>query len=102
MTRFNDNTLHPVRGALSIRLDHTNNTHFPVRSPVARARCGLHRYVLGKEKLGDVVYCDTCHVCLCVDCFKDFHSIQNLEGKKAALKRRMEATDKQVARMPPK
>ena len=98
MTRFSDNTLHPERGALAIRLDHVNNTHFPTRSPVGRGRCGLHRYVTGKEKLGDVVYCDTCQVCL----FKDSHTIANIQAQKRALQRRMEASDKQVARMPQK
>jgi hypothetical protein len=87
--RISDSTLHPYTGALACRL-YQHLPHFPVTPNTKRPpKCALHRWATGGEAYRAQVFgCDQCEVCLCLDCFKVFHSEVDIVGIKGDLNRK--------------
>ena len=88
--RVNDATLHPINGALKMRLDHTN-FHFPLQNKKKYAGCQLHKWACNEitKYKRDLCYCSECKVTLCLECNKDFHSITNIVDKKEKIRKRI-------------
>ena len=90
----NDASLHPLHGKLKIRLDHTQE-HFPnddVRQTYTFC-CALHRWATAPkrvQKRDRVVLCVTCRVALCMQCFRKFHVIHDVDRLRTAVKKVIE------------
>ena len=82
--RITDDALKPT-GALCIRLDDTKD-HLPDKAKQS-ARCSLHRYV-GVETEKQVMYCATCNINLCVNCYRFFHKIPDPKSLTMAAKKK--------------
>jgi hypothetical protein len=80
--QFTDKTL-AVSGILSIRLESTAS-HLPVPSK-PDAKCQMHRWVGFPNKRSDLMSCEDCHVSICVQCYKRFHTVQDLVAIKGDL-----------------
>jgi len=91
--RVNDKGLHPQTGALRVRINHFNTFHCPQPIMNTETCCQLHRWALGRkngchgqmrEKL---LNCSICGVNLCIDCFKTFHTVEDLVAVKEDMKK---------------
>ena len=82
VTRITDATL-DERGALRCRLERSLD-HLCER-PTKRTRCSLHWWAGKCRKESDIVFCPTCNVHLCVDCYGPFHRIPSLVPMKKQL-----------------
>jgi hypothetical protein len=78
----NDSSL-SENGLLQCRLD-TTLSHLPSRKRGDRPQCALHRWT-GNRKAGDVLYCRSCNIHLCIDCYEIFHTRSNLVATKEQL-----------------
>jgi hypothetical protein len=88
--RMEDNALHPYTGFLACRL-YQHVPHFPVPSDHLKVqpKCALHRWATGGGMYrAQVFVCDQCKVCLCLDCFKVFHTEADIVGMKGELSRK--------------
>jgi hypothetical protein len=81
--QFTDKTL-AVGGILSIRLESTAS-HFPMPSTKPDAKCQMHRWVDFPNKRSNLLSCEDCHVSICVQCYKRFHTVVDLVVTKADL-----------------
>jgi hypothetical protein len=70
-------------GLLQCRLD-TTLTHLPSRKRGNRPQCALHSWT-GIRKERDILYCRSCNIHLCVDCYEIFHTRSNLVATKEQL-----------------
>jgi hypothetical protein len=80
--KFTDNSLHED-GCLKIRLQRQLG-HFPSRPCSKNSRCLLYGWA-GSRKEGELMFCETCNVHLCIDCFSIFHTRANLVDIKKEL-----------------
>ena len=86
--RVNDKTLHPENGSLRLRLDHYGVFHCAIAPHSKRPACQLHRWAIGREigshgqMRDNIVCCSACHVNLCPQCFKTFHTVADLPSNK--------------------
>jgi hypothetical protein len=80
--KFTDNSLHED-GCLKIRLQRQLG-HFPSRPCNKNSRCLLHGWA-GTRKEGELMFCETCNVHLCIDYFSFFHTCANLVDIKKEL-----------------
>jgi hypothetical protein len=80
--KFTDNSLHED-GCLKVRLQRQLG-HFPSRPCNKNSRCLLHGWA-GSRKEGELMFCETCNVHLCIDCFNIFHTRANLVDIKKEL-----------------
>lgn len=69
--------------SLSSRLNNDLN-HFPTET-LDKARCTLHRWASKIETTKDVYKCSSCHINLCVFCWKHFHKVPHLLESKSIL-----------------
>jgi hypothetical protein len=85
--KMNEANLHPTTGALAGRLG-TEVKHFLVTSTAkVPPKCALHRWATdGEVYRAHVFECDQCKVCLCIECFKLFHTEEDIVGMKWELK----------------
>ena len=81
-TRMTDEALKP-NGSLSCRLQAAYD-HLPERPHTNKARCALHRWA-GVEYRASMLYCLTCNVNLCLNCYKNFHQNVNILQTKKSL-----------------
>jgi hypothetical protein len=84
-----DKTLHPTSGSLCKRLDKSLE-HFPESPNRESARCAVHRWAMGDNRLEychSILKCSECKVSLCYGCFRLFHTERSFVKKKAELKR---------------
>ena len=70
-------------GALQCRLN-TTMCHLPSRKRGSRPQCALHSWT-GSRNQSDILYCRTCNINLCVDCYKIFNTRSDLVGTKEQL-----------------
>ena len=77
-----DSTLAP-NGLLKCRFD-TSLSHLPLRKKGDRPKCALHRWA-GTRKQGEILYCESCNVHLCIDCYTTFHTHFDLVAVKTQL-----------------
>jgi hypothetical protein len=83
-----DKTLHPISGSICKRLDRSLE-HFPESPNKTSARCAVHRWAMGDNRLeycNSIMKCSECKVSLCFGCFRLFHTQPNLVNRKAELK----------------
>ena len=74
---FTDKTLDAYSGALRCRLDR-HFAHLPERGDKKVNSCQLC-YWKNKERVrSQVLRCNTCQILLCIDCFKPFHEVADL------------------------
>ena len=82
LKRINDSSLDPHNGYYKCRLS-LQHDHLP-EIPKGRHRCLLHRWA-GKDCRAQIMYCPTCNVTLCVQCYKPFHTKTDLIRCKIAI-----------------
>jgi hypothetical protein len=70
-------------GALRCRLD-TTMSHLPSRKRGKRPQCALHNWIDARKNT-DILYCQSCNINLCIDCYEIFHTVPNLVGTKRQL-----------------
>lgn len=70
-------------GDLKCRLDKTLN-HFPKSCSSSNPQCALHQWA-GSVSQNQILFCPTCKVNLCIDCFELFHTESDLSSKKERL-----------------
>jgi hypothetical protein len=70
-------------GLLQCRLD-TTLSHLPSRKRGNRPQCGLHAWTATRMQ-SDILYCRSCNIHLCVDCYEIFHTRSNLVATKEQL-----------------
>ena len=75
--KFSDASLDPKKGSLCIRLDR-NKDHFPEQVTSKNSKCQLHHWLSKDRVRSQLMRCNTCHVTLCLNCFKSFHVCENL------------------------
>jgi hypothetical protein len=95
-----DNTLQPISGSLFKRLNKSLD-HFPESPNKQTARCAVHRWAMGDNRLeycNSIMKCSECRVSLCYGCFRLFHTEANLVNRKAELKRQFFAQFKKEKR----
>ena len=74
---FTNKTLDAYSGALRCRLDR-HFAHLPERGDKKVNSCQLC-YWKNKERVrSQVLRCNTCQILLCIDCFKPFHEVADL------------------------
>ena len=93
--QLSDASLAPT-GKLKCRLNFYDFRHLPVTKESAGkpfAKCSLHRWACGRdgEVRGGISICEDCNVSLCVDCYKVFHTQEDLTSVKEELKEGLEA-----------
>jgi len=90
---LNDNSISNPSGPFARRLDRMYN-HYPEFATDARPYCALHRYVGKLEERRHVYRCTHCKINLCIDCFREFHTRENIKEKKANLAMMMQSRKK--------
>jgi hypothetical protein len=70
-------------GILQCRLD-TTLSHLPSKKEGNRPQCALHSWT-GIRKERDILYCRSCNIHLCIDCYEIFHTRSNLVATKEKL-----------------
>jgi hypothetical protein len=70
-------------GLLQCQLD-TTLSHLPSRKKGNRPQCGLHACT-GTRMQSDILYCQSCNIHLCVDCYGIFHTHSNIVATKEQL-----------------
>jgi len=83
-----DASVDSANGPFGKRLDRFVG-HWPLK-PDKRQYCALHRYCIKLDVRKDVVACSYCNINLCLDCFKLFHTLENLAERKAEIAKKME------------
>jgi hypothetical protein len=97
--QFTDKTL-AVGGILCSRLDITV-THFPV-PPKPDAKCQMHRWAGFPNKRSELMSCEDCHVSICLQCYKRFHTVEDLLGIKDDLIKEFKEDSDKNSRTGPK
>ena len=77
-TRFTTLALHPQNGSLNGRLNHVMFSHLATRSDKKEASCQLCHFIKNKRVRAQLLKCEDCNVILCVDCYKTFHTVDDL------------------------
>lgn len=93
--RINETTLEPITGKLRNRIVYggpNNIRHLPVVCDQKEPICALHRYAHGRDNnegkmRAQCMWCDDCHVTLCIKCYHLFHTIKNPKQLKAEVLR---------------
>lgn len=80
-TRLDDPALQS--GRFNCRLDHTLD-HFPVERKSKNAECALHKWAAKVRTESQVMLCRTCNLHLCLQCYRLFHTENNLLASKQA------------------
>ena len=82
-TAVNDDSMDPRTGKLRNCLTVGHGLHMPEESTI-EAKCGLHFWATRERKRGGkILHCSTCKVSLCINCFKLFHTVQEVDNLKA-------------------
>ena len=76
---ISDASLHPEKGALKERL--VRGGHWPEVSKGKDVCCQLHRWGTGRKYRAKIVTCKQCKVNLCIDCFYEFHTKREFNGR---------------------
>jgi len=83
-----DASVDSTTGPFGKRLDRFVG-HWPLK-PDKRQHCALHCYCVKADIRKDVVTCSYCQINLCLDCFKLFHTLENLAKRKADIAKMMD------------
>ena len=100
--RINEKTLDPITGKLRNRIVYggpDNLRHLPNVCDQKEPICALHRFAHGRDNnegkvRAQCMWCDDCHVTLCIKCFHLFHTIKNPKQLKAEVIRATKITAK--------
>ena len=66
-------------------------THLPVMPSSSHSDCQVHKWA-GKRTRKQVAYCPDCNVCLCIRCYKLFHTVLDLRSVKADIQNDIEVS----------
>ena len=55
-------------------------------------RCSLHPWAKNMKKQKQIVKCETCGIYLCVECYKNFHTIQDVDTLRCSVETTAEKT----------
>ena len=75
---LNDAALCTRAGAYKHRLSVSQGAHFPMTPTENDPRCSLHSWAKNMKIRKQIVKCETCGIHLCVECYKNFHTIQDV------------------------
>ena len=70
-----------------------DDLHHVIR-PKSNDVCQVHKYFGLEPSSNSLMYCTTCHVCMCVDCFKPFHEIESINQLREEVKKNNEKYNK--------
>mgnify|MGYP002052416167 CR=1 FL=1 len=90
-SRVCESSLNPYSGALKCCIN-CNISHLPTKCRSAKDYCQLHYWCTTKRITFSCAFCYNCNVVLCMDCYETFHSVWDLQEKKAELKEKMSKT----------
>ena len=76
---LNDAALCTRAGAYKHRLSMSQGAHLPMTPTANDPRCSLHSWAKNMKKRKQIVKCETCGIHLCVECYKNFHTIQDVD-----------------------
>ena len=77
---LNQNSLE--NGSLDQRLFLSDEfTHLPTPAVSKHSECQLHKWA-DKRTRKQIAYCSDCNVCLCIQCYKAFHTVLDLRRVK--------------------
>ena len=102
VVRINEHTLDPVIGKLRIRLVYggpDNLRHIPIKCMQQEHICTLHIFAFGRsdnkgKMRAQCMWCNDCHVVLCISCFEKFQTFKNPKPLKAEVMRGTNLTTK--------
>ena len=75
---LNDAALCTRAGAYKHRLSVSQGAHLPMTPTANDPRCSLHSWAKNMKIRKQIVKCETCGIHLCVECYKNFHTIQDV------------------------
>ena len=75
---LNDAALCTRAGAYKHRLSVSQGAHLPMTPTANDPRCSLHSWAKNMKIRKQIVKCETCDIHLCVECYKNFHTIQDV------------------------
>ena len=73
-----DITLCPRTGVLCYRLRVQRGAHMPVPSDSKEAQCAMHQWATKEKKQSQILKCATCQIHLCSECYKLFHTVEEV------------------------
>ena len=77
-TPVTDITLCPRTGVLRDRLRVQRGAHMPLPSDSKEAQCAMHRWATKEKKRSQILKCATCQIHLCSECYKLFHTVEEV------------------------
>ena len=77
-----DKTMDPYNGQLRCRLNHMLN-HWPVQVRSKHRNCQMHSWQYKIKHRSQLIHCPACNVTLCLDCYKPFHEMPNIDKRQA-------------------
>ena len=77
-TPVTDITLCPRTGVLRDRLRVQRGVHMPLPSDSREAQCAMHRWATKEKKRSQILKCATCQIHLCSECYKLFHTVEEV------------------------
>ena len=104
--RINEHTLDPVIGKLRNILVYggpDNLRHIYIKCMQEEPICSLHRFAFGRsdnkgKMRAQYMWCNNCHVVLCMSCFGKFHTVKNPKQLKVEVMRETNLTTKTTAK----
>ena len=75
---INNKALDPYSGILRCRLN-SNLNHLPIRNDKPENNCQLCYWISKQKVRAQLMKCCTCNVTLCIDCYKKFHEVAQLQ-----------------------
>ena len=76
---LNDAALCIRAGAYKHHLSMAQGAHLPMTPTANDPKCSLHSWAKNMKKQKPIVKCETCGIHLCVECYKNFHTIQDVD-----------------------
>ena len=77
-TPVTDITLCPRTGVLRDRLRVQRGAHMPLPSDSKKSQCAMHRWATKEKKQSQILKCATCQIHLCSECYKLFHTVEEV------------------------
>ena len=79
--KFTEKSLNPYSGSLRCRL-YCRLNHLPLQNDRPEGSCKMHLWSKRDKYREQFLKCPACNVILCLDCYKPFHEVSNLNNTK--------------------
>jgi hypothetical protein len=86
-------SLCPRIGCYKFRLGVGFGQHLVERGRTGSSQCALHYWAKKETVRAWILHCPTCHVHLCIQCWKPWHTIQEVEGLQAHFEGKISGDD---------